>query len=412
MDEIRGIAERIIADFSEILSLPADRLDEVGVKVAIPTFDAQSIKALSDRAKDTFMLQETLIDVEPPVYVVGDLHGNIFDLIRILVLSGPPPANRFLFLGDYVDRGQYSVEIIALLFAFMAKYPQHMFLIRGNHEFERVNSVYGFRQEVENIYGSAAADLYTVINKCFNYMPLAALVKGDIFCVHGGISPQVSSYRQLKRVKRPITVYDNNISCDLTWSDPSLETKEFLRSTRGNGVAFGVKAVRDFQKTFKCRHILRAHQCVDLGIERFAGDAVYTVFSCSNYQDAGANRCGLIYINPEGKLQSFSLPPIDQVPRENALLTGYAVEKDESVETGAMLSSLKNDSKRGSVMCLMQSQQSLAKKRGNRSMQVFSNTPSRLPRLTPMGGTAPMMKQMPRRPGTAEPMLPMPVLPE
>ena len=411
MDEIRGIAERIIASFSEILALPAERLDEVGVKVPIPTFDAQSIKALSDRAKDTFMMQETLIEVEPPVYVVGDLHGNIFDLIRILVLSGPPPANRFLFLGDYVDRGQYSVEIIALLFAFMAKYPQHMFLIRGNHEFERVNTVYGFRQEVDTIYGPAAEDLYTVINKCFNYMPLAALVNKDIFCVHGGISPQVSSYRQLKRVKRPINVYDNNISCDLTWSDPSLETKEFLRSTRGNGVAFGVKAVRDFQKTFKVRHILRAHQCVELGIERFAGDAVYTVFSCSNYQDAGGNRCGLIYINMEGKLQSFSLPPITQVPRETALLTGWAVEKDDSMETGAMLNTLKNDSKRASVMCLMQSSQSLSKKRINRSMQVFSNTPSRLPKLTPMAN-APMMKQMPRRPGTAEPMMPMPVLPE
>ena len=405
MDEIRGIAEQIIGAFSEILSLPAERLSEVGVKVPIPTFNVNAIKALTDRAKETFKTQETLIDIEPPVYVVGDLHGNIFDLIRILVLSGPPPSNRFLFLGDYVDRGQYSIEIIALLFAFMAKYPQHMFLIRGNHEFERVNTVYGFRQELIDIYGGYSEDLYATVNNCFNYMPLAALVGGDIFCVHGGISPQMSSLRQLKRVKRPIEVYDNSIACDLTWSDPSVETKEFLRSTRGNGVAFGVTAVRDFQKAFKVRHILRAHQCVDLGIERFAGDAVYTVFSCSNYQDAGGNRCGLIYINMEGKLQSFSLPPIDQVPRETALLTGDAERKEENDETGHKLSSLKNDQKRGSVMCLMPSMQSIAKKRLNRSMHVFQNIPSRLPTLTPT--VTPQVKQV-TRPRTAEPMSPPP----
>ena len=401
MDEIRGIAEQIIGAFSEILSLPAERLSEVGVTVPIPTFNVNAIKALTDRAKETFKTQETLIDIEPPVYVIGDLHGNIFDLIRVLVLSGPPPSNRFLFLGDYVDRGQYSIEIIALLFAFMAKYPQHMFLIRGNHEFERVNSVYGFHQELIDIYGGYAPELYETVNNCFNYMPLAALVGGDIFCVHGGISPQLSSVRQLKRVKRPIAVYDGSIACDLTWSDPSVETKEFLRSTRGNGVAFGVNAVKEFQKIFKVRHVIRAHQCVELGIERFAGDVVYTVFSCSNYQDAGGNRCGLIYINPEGKLQSFSLPPIDQVPRETALLSGDAEKKEEMEETGQRLSALKNDQKRGSVMCLMPSMQSIQKKRLNRSMHVFTNIPSRLPKIQPV--VAQQKVQIPPRPRTAEP---------
>lgn len=403
MDEIKGIADRIISAFSHILSLPPERLKEVGVLTPIPTFDAQEIAEISARAKDAFDIQDTLIEIAAPVYVIGDLHGNIFDLIRILVMSGPPPANRFLFLGDYVDRGQYSVEIVALLFAFMAKYPQHMFLLRGNHEFERVNSVYGFKNEVEAIYGSQGEELYAQINKCFNYMPLAAVVNGNIFCVHGGISPQVSSYRQLKRMKKPIPTYDNNIACDLTWSDPSVETKDFLRSTRGNGVAFGVNAVKDFQKAFKVKHILRAHQCVELGIERFAGDVLYTVFSCSNYQDGSGNKCGLIYVNAEGNVQSFSLPPIDQVPRENALLTNG----DQAGLTGLgedrpgmTLSGVTNDSKRGSILCLVQSPSAhgfgFTKKRQNASVARV-HMGSKLPKLNPNS-------EVKKRPATAEPV--------
>lgn len=415
MEEIQGITERVLSAFAPILSLRAEELENIGILVAIPTFDAHSVAALADRAKETFKAQDTMIDIETPTYIIGDLHGNIFDLIRILVLSGPPPANRFLFLGDYVDRGQYSVEIIVLLFALMVKYPQNMFLLRGNHEFERVNTVYGLKAEVEKIYGTQSGEeLYKKLNECFNYMPLAALVGKDIFGVHGGISPQISSFRQLKRLKRPIVEYDGNVASDLTWSDPSLDTKEFLRSTRGNGVAFGVNAVKTFRKQFGIRHIIRAHQCVDLGIERFAGDALYTVFSCSNYQDAGANKCGLIYVTSEGTLQAFSLPPITQVLREAALLLGGAPDSNqvegegEADGEGMSLSSISNAPGRGSILSLAQSPSMLAfaKKRNNRSQLSIvgprSSGASHLPKLKPSEAPALNVNTI-RRPGTAEP---------
>ncbi|OHT06754.1 Ser/Thr protein phosphatase [Tritrichomonas foetus] len=410
----RGIADKILSAYAPILSLKPDKISDLGIAVPIPTFNEHSVTEITNRARDTFMMQETLIDVPQPVYVIGDLHGNIFDLIRILVLSGPPPSNRFLFLGDYVDRGQYSVEIITLLFALLSKYPDHFFLLRGNHEFARVNAVYGFKNEVETLYKSNT--LYESINKCFNYMPLAAVVGSQIFCVHGGISPQISSFRQLKRVRRPIPVYDNNVACDLTWSDPSMDTKEFLRSQRGNGVAFGVHAVRDFQKSFNVKHILRAHQCVQLGIERFAGDALYTIFSCSNYQDANGNRCGIVFIQENGRIQSFSLPPINQVPRENALMAGEPLpgqmggEEDgfEEDKTQSLKKSM-SDSTRSSLLCFMQPQTSALNKKRSLSIlgmnsHALKNSQQR--KLPSLAKVPEMDVEMKPRPGTAEPILP------
>ena len=271
-----------------------------------------------------------LLKVEQPIYIIGDIHGNIFDLIRVLVMAGKPPTSRYLFLGDYVDRGQFSIECIVLLFALKIKYPDHFFLLRGNHEFANVNEKYGFKSECLSAYNSLTT--YNKINETFAWMPLTALIDKKIFCVHGGISPQIASYRQLNLIKRPIRSYDNSIACDLVWSDPSTDTKEFFRSDRGNGVTFGIIAVRDFAKKFKVNHILRAHQCVQLGVEKFADDVLYTVFSCSNY-DSG-NRCGILFITEEGKIEMFSLPPLAQVQRCDVLTKG--VQTPVSAPVGAV----------------------------------------------------------------------------
>ena len=349
----QGNTERVLNEFKEILSLPPERVTDIGVSIPIPTFEESTVIELAQRAKRNYISMYSLITVDIPVYIVGDIHGNIFDLMRILIMAGPPPQSRFLFLGDYIDRGQYSIECITLLLALNIKYPNHLYLLRGNHEFQRVNEIYGFKDECESVYGNL--DVYNELNETFNYMPFAAKVGKEIFAVHGGISPQISSWRQLKLVKRPISTYDNNIACDLLWSDPSPDTKDFVRSTRGNGVTFGVLAVKEFVKQFKIKHIIRAHQCVKLGIEKFAGDMVYTVFSCSNYADEKGNRCGLIFITGDGEVQSFSLPPIDQIPRENANLTGtaaYSVASKEGEDKEGAEKKVSDIVKRNSILTL------------------------------------------------------------
>lgn len=395
--QVQGNTEKVLSAFSELLNLPPERITEVGVTVPIPTFDEKTVVELANRAKRTYMGMETLITVEKPVYVVGDLHGNIFDLIRVLVLSGPPPKSRFLFLGDYVDRGQYSIEVITLLLALNVKYPNLVYLIRGNHEFERVNETYGFKAECEELYNNSLK-AYKALNECFQWMPLAAKVGKEIFAVHGGISPQVSSFRQLKLIKRPIESYDGNVCCDLLWSDPSNDTKDFLRSQRGNGVTYGVTAVRDFVRQFKIKHILRAHQCVPLGIEKFAGDILYTVFSCSNYADASGNRCGLVFVQEDEGLQLFSLPPIEQIERSIALVQPIYQTSDDS--GNIKLADSSNDIKRNSMLSLMSnpnsSSYSLKKKHSKISYtrlssitpRLDSNSPSILPALKPRPLTA------------------------
>ena len=345
----KGNTERVLDDFKDLLSLSPDKVTEIGVSVPIPTFDESTVLELADRARRNWMGVDTLLIVEKPVYVIGDIHGNIFDLIRILVMCGVPPLSRIIFLGDYVDRGQYSIECITLLLALNIKFPKHVFLLRGNHEFERVNEIYGFKGECESFYGSTR--VYTALNRAFDWMPIGARVGKEIFCIHGGISPQVTSFRQIKLLKRPIESYDGSITCDLLWSDPSNDTKDYLRSTRGNGVQFGVNAVRDFAKAFKLKHIIRGHQCVPKGIERFADDILYTVFSCSNYADASGNRCGIIFIEETGKIQCFSLPPLNQIPRSDALLCGKGLAgSDEGEQIG--LYEIKNDIARNSILSL------------------------------------------------------------
>jgi protein phosphatase len=324
----RAISDRILASFGQILSLPPERTCDIGVSIPIPTFSGAEIIEIVTRTREVLRQQETLLEVPVPVYIVGDLHGNLIDLIRILLFSGPPPANRFLFLGDYVDRGQFSVEIIALLFALVCKYPGHVFLLRGNHEFVRMNSIYGFKGELLGLYGAAGDELYGRINYCFNYLPLAAIVGTDTFCVHGGITPQVTTLRQIRQLTRPIETYDTSMIGDLMWSDPGFDTKDYVRNDRGNGVIFGVSAVRDFLRALGISKVIRAHQVVDSGVERFADDTCYTVFSCSNYQDQYDNRCGLIHITAKEELQAFSLPKIRRLPRQTTLFCGPLMESD------------------------------------------------------------------------------------
>ena len=308
----------VLNAFEPLLTLDPSQCDQIGKTVGIPTIPEEIISDLCTRTIEVLKQKSTLLEIKSPIYIVGDLHGNLLDLLRIFIFSKTPPLTRFLFLGDYVDRGQFSVEIICLLFAFSCAYPNHIFLLRGNHEFEHVNQNYGFANECKEQFGNL--DLWNAINNVFTYLPLTAIINNELFCVHGGISPQITSLKALVRVKRPLATYDkDDLVCDLVWSDPSSETQDYLRSNRGSGVTFGTTSISEFFKLTKMKHIIRAHQCVSLGIERFDGDHVYTVFSCSNYADFNGNKCGLLFITPQSDIQSFSLPIIAPLDRQNCL---------------------------------------------------------------------------------------------
>ena len=138
-----------------------------------------------------------------PIVIVGDLHGQFYDLIHMLEKAGDPADINYLFLGDYVDRGKQSLETICLLLAYKIKYPENFFILRGNHECASINRIYGFYDECKRRYN---IKLWKTFTDCFNCLSIAAIIDEKIFTMHGGLSPDLNSMEQIRRVMRPTDV--------------------------------------------------------------------------------------------------------------------------------------------------------------------------------------------------------------
>ena len=155
------------------------------------------------------------------MHIKGDIHGQYYDLLRLFEYGGFPPEANYLFLGDYVDRGKHSLEVICLLLSYKIKYPENFFLLRGNHESASINRIYGFYDEC-TIYNfnkriiiigrrRYSIKLWKTFTECFNCLPVAALIDEKILCMHGGLSPELSNLDQIKRIMRPTDVPDSGI---------------------------------------------------------------------------------------------------------------------------------------------------------------------------------------------------------
>jgi serine/threonine-protein phosphatase PP1 catalytic subunit len=143
--------------------------------------------------------------------------GQYSDLITLFNLCGFPPACNYLFLGDYVDRAHRSIEVTLLLLCYKIKYPDKIFLLRGNHECASLNRVYGFFDECKRRY---TVKLWRSFVDCFNCLPIAAIIEDKIFCSHGGISPSLEHMSQINEIRRPLDIPVEGLMCDLLWSDP------------------------------------------------------------------------------------------------------------------------------------------------------------------------------------------------
>nr|CAD7426165.1 unnamed protein product [Timema monikensis] len=176
------------------------------------------IRQLCLVTREIFLEQPMLLELEAPVNIVGDIHGQYEDLLRHFDKLGYPPDANYLFLGDYVDRGKNSLETICLLLAYKIKYPNNFFLLRGNHECASINRVYGFYDECKRRY---SVKLWKTFTDLFNCLPVSALIEGTIFCMHGGLSPQLGELNDIRSIPRPIDVPDSGLVCDLLWGDPA-----------------------------------------------------------------------------------------------------------------------------------------------------------------------------------------------
>jgi len=256
------------------------------------------LKQLCDMVKLIMTEESNVQPVHSPVTVVGDLHGQFFDLIELFKAGGPIPGTRYIFMGDYVDRGQHSVETIQLLLCYKALYPYAVTLIRGNHECRQVTHVYGFYDECIKKYGTSHVWRYCC--EVFDYMPLGALIDGTILCVHGGLSPDLPTLDSIRLLERVQEIPSSGALCDLMWSDPEELGKDqsFKVSERGAGFLFGEKATKEFLYLNDLQLICRSHQLVMEGYQyKFKDKNLITVWSAPNYTYRCGNKAAILAFN-------------------------------------------------------------------------------------------------------------------
>ena len=242
--------------------------------------------------------EESMLELEPPLYICGDIHGQFYDLLRLFEILKYPPESKFLFLGDYVDRGKRSLECILLLLCLKIKYPSRIFLLRGNHESEDINRMYGFYDECKR---KVSLRIYKKFCNLFNILPITALVGEKILCMHGGLAYDLKNIDQLKAIKRPTEIPDAGLLCDLVWSDPddSLYFDFCTNKERGISVCFSKKKVEEFTKENDLDLICRAHQVVEEGFQFFANMKLITVFTAPNYMDEFDNNGAILEVNKD-----------------------------------------------------------------------------------------------------------------
>ncbi|KAI6213400.1 hypothetical protein M3Y94_00145800 [Aphelenchoides besseyi] len=271
------------------------------------------IRLICNLSRDLFLSQPMLLELNAPLKIVGDIHGQFKDLLRLFKLCGYPPLSNFLFLGDYVDRGPKSLETIILLLCYKIKYPGNFFLIRGNHECASLNRIYGFYDECKRRFN---VKVWRCFQDVFNCMPVAALIENKIFCCHGGLSPHLKTLEQIKRITRPVEVQDNGLLCDILWSDPDSKVLGWAPNDRGISFVFGQDVLQNFLQKMDLDLVVRAHQIVEDGYEFFGKRSLVTIFSAPNYCNEFDNAGAIMNVD-RNLLCSFQiLKPVQNVLRE------------------------------------------------------------------------------------------------
>merc|ERR1711907_263278 len=254
------------------------------------------VKALCNKACEILLEESNVQRVHAPVTICGDIHGQFYDLKELFKVGGECPQTNYLFMGDFVDRGFYSVETFLLLLALKVRYPDRITLIRGNHESRQITQVYGFYDECLRKYGSV--NVWRYCTEIFDYLSLAAIIEDKIFCVHGGLSPSINTLDQIRIIDRKQEVPHDGAMCDLMWSDPE-DIDGWGLSPRGAGYLFGTDVVDKFNNTNGLNLICRAHQLVMEGYKHMFNDSLVTVWSAPNYCYRCGNVAAILELNDQ-----------------------------------------------------------------------------------------------------------------
>lgn len=271
-------------------SFDIDKLIDLAMKPKL--LDELTIKLIWLKAQEILAKEDNVIKVNAPVSLVGDVHGQFHDLIEIFKIGGELPHTNYLFLGDYVDRGAYSVETMCLLILFKLKYPQRINLLRGNHETRQITQVYGCYVECQRKFGGVK--VWSYLTDFFDYLPIAAIIDSTMFWVHGGLSPFIQKIDQISEIERIKEIPHDGPFADLMWSDPDSDIEGFKLSNRGAGYNFGSNIVKRFLHCNSIKKIYRAHQLWQEGyLIQFDG-TMNTVWSAPNYCYRFGNKASIL----------------------------------------------------------------------------------------------------------------------
>ena len=267
------------------------------------------VNALCEKVKEILIKEDNVQFVHCPVTICGDVHGQFHDLLELFKVGGNVPDTNYLFLGDYVDRGCFSVETVSLLLALKIKYPTKLYLTRGNHESRQTTQIYGYYEECNKKYGNTGT-VWKTFTDLFDYLPLCAIVEGKFFGLHGGLSPSINTLEEINQLDRKCEPPHEGAMSDLLWSDPE-EREGWGQSQRGAGWVFGGDISTKFNYTNKTKLICRAHQLMLNGYEWIHNNNVLTIFSAPNYCYRCGNVAAIMEVNEnmEYQFQTFDPAP-------------------------------------------------------------------------------------------------------
>jgi len=277
---------------------------------------------LIKKVSDITSTEPNLLRLKDPITVVGDIHGQFFDMLKLLDVGGDPDTTQYLFLGDYVDRGSFSIEVMLLIYALKLNHPDRIWLLRGNHECRQMTAFFNFRDECEYKHDLT---VYFAFMESFDTLPVAAVINGKFLALHGGLSPDLKVLSQVGGIHRFQEPPRAGLFCDLLWADPVDEDKEdhnihsesfFPNEVRGCSFFFGFEAASGFLDRNSLLSVIRAHEAQLEGYKMHQTNSktgfptVITIFSAPNYCDCYNNKGAVLkFENNTLNIQQFNFSP-------------------------------------------------------------------------------------------------------
>ena len=258
----------------------------------------KEIYEIFSKSYDLFNNLPNLAELEPPLIIVGNIHGQFEDLLEIFKIGGEIPEINYLFLGNYVDRGIYGVETFLYLLILKIKYPKRITLLRGNHESSGISQTYGFFDECINKFKNL--NIFNKFVEIFNLLQLAAVVKSSnkkYFCVHGGLSPLIDSLYDINNLNRKQDYFSEEAINDLLWDEPDNDTEYFSVPPKGCGYIFGKNEVEKFCKDNNVDFIVIGRMLSSEGFEYFFENKLINIWSAPNYVNICGNKACIIELD-------------------------------------------------------------------------------------------------------------------